>query len=142
VNERLTGQSLYIDSNTLIYATETPGLFPGLMQGLILPLSLGQLKAVTSWLTLAEVLVRPLQIGDSDLVAVYREFLTPSASLTIAPVDGDIAAEASRIRSQFGLKLPDAIHVATGILNGCTSFVTADQQWRKVGVHVVDPSAV
>jgi predicted nucleic acid-binding protein len=46
------------------------------------------------------------------------------------------------LRAQYGLKIPDAIHLATGILAGCTLFVTRDASWKKAGVAVVEPQDV
>ena len=46
------------------------------------------------------------------------------------------------LRPQYGLKIPDAFHLATGILAGCDLFVTGDKAWGKAGVTLVDPADI
>jgi predicted nucleic acid-binding protein len=41
-------------------------------------------------------------------------------------VDADVTREATRIRSETGMRLPDAIHVATAIVAGADAFLTND----------------
>jgi predicted nucleic acid-binding protein len=138
----LDGLDVYVDTNTLIYAIEAPSLYPGLQNGFLGPLSRGTFRVTTSWITLAEVLVKPLHLGDAILESAYRAFLTPSPVVRLIPVDADVAAEAARIRAQYGLRLPDALHLATGLRAGCTHFMTRDAQWAKVGVPVIDPASL
>lgn len=44
----------------------------------------------------------------------------------MAPVSRDVLLAAARLRAEIGLKLPDAIHVATAQLTGCDQFLTND----------------
>lgn len=70
--------------------------------------------AVTSELTLAEVLVKPFQANQTELQQIYVETLQASDSLTMVPISRTALIEAARLRAQHAsLKLPDAIHAAT-----------------------------
>jgi predicted nucleic acid-binding protein len=97
---------------------------------------------VTSEITLVETIVGPRKRGDNDLEQDFRMFLTPSAKQAVEPVTKSVLEKVIDIRAQCGLKTPDAIHVATGLLAGCDLFVTGDQAWSKAGVTVIDPAAI
>ncbi|HPD30955.1 MAG TPA: PIN domain-containing protein [Phycisphaerae bacterium] len=90
----------------------------------------GTLSAATSELTLAEVLVKPKQDKNAALVNEYCDFLEPSAALTLAPITQAILIEAAEIRAATGLKLPDAIHVATALAMQCDTLLTNDRAIR------------
>ena len=80
---------------------------------------------VISALTVAEVLVRPAQAGAADAVRADLMSLRPR----IVDVDADIAARAAELRaSRSGLRLPDAIIVATALFAQCDYLVTTDQR--------------
>ena len=86
----------------------------------------GEIVAVTSELTLAEVLVKPFQDANLPAQKAYRSFLTPTLALQIVPVDSLVLLEAARLRAVARVKLPDAIHLATANRCGCDSFLTND----------------
>lgn len=80
---------------------------------------------VISALTVAEVLVRPAQAGVADAVRADLMSLRPR----VIDVDADLAASAARMRgSRTGLRLPDAIIVATALWAQCDYLVTTDQR--------------
>jgi predicted nucleic acid-binding protein len=76
VTNPLKGQKVYVDANSLIYAIETPQLFPGLRTQFVQTFLQGDLTIATSWITLAEVLVKPLNQGDLKLESYYRRLLS------------------------------------------------------------------
>lgn len=80
---------------------------------------------VISALTVAEVLVRPAQAGAAEAVRADLMSLRPR----IVDVDADLAARAAQLRAtRSGLRLPDAIVVATALLAQCDYLVTTDQR--------------
>ena len=117
---------VYIDTSTLIYALETPQAFPRLQTHFLDLFTKGDLTTVTSWITLAEALIKPLQNGDKLIETGYREFFTPSSHFEILPVDQSISESAARLRALHGFRLPDAIHIATGMSANCTHYLTGD----------------
>ncbi|MGV3617197.1 MAG: type II toxin-antitoxin system VapC family toxin [Fimbriimonas sp.] len=138
----LHGQRAYLDANTVIYALEGFPEFANLKSGLLEPLDAGAFTAVTSELTIVETVLGPRKSGNREAEGVFRTFLTPSSGLSVEPVTLAVLEKVIDIRTQFGLKIPDAIHIATGILTGCTLFVTRDLAWAKTGINVVDPSHI
>jgi predicted nucleic acid-binding protein len=136
----LKGHKVYLDANTIIYALE--GLEPNLRTGLLIPLDKGDFAAVTSEITLVETLVGPRKRGDMATEMELRMFLTPSPNLTVEPITRPLLEKTIDLRAQYSLKIPDAIHIATGILAGCSLFITADREWAKTGVSVVNPADI
>ena len=87
----------------------------------------GAVRAVTSDLTFGELLVKPFA-QDQDLAKTYFEILSTSSVLELCQVSREIIIDAARLRSlKKGLKLPDAIHIATAEHSGCDAIVTNDQ---------------
>jgi predicted nucleic acid-binding protein len=67
-----------------------------------------------------------LRHGREDLAREYRDIILRSPSMTALPADEVMAEEAARLRALYGVKAPDAIHLATGLVVGATHFLTND----------------
>ena len=136
------GKTVYLDANPIIYAFENPRAYPGLINHLIAPLDRGEIRVVTSTITLTEVLMHPIKAGDTILENAYRRFLVPADFFEIMPVDIKIAEHAAALRAQFGLRTPDAIHVSTYVLATCDVFLTRDRALERAGIRVVSPDSL
>ena len=122
----IAGRTVYLDANLLIYAMEDFGSVGGKVRDLFARIDAGELDGVTSELTLAEVLVKPLRDGATAIAGEYRELLDPDGPLLVTPVSRAVLVRAAEVRSSSSLKLPDAIHVATAELLGCGTLLTND----------------
>ncbi|OYX07520.1 MAG: hypothetical protein B7Z15_15730 [Rhizobiales bacterium 32-66-8] len=120
----------YLDSNALIAAVEGPPAGPGL-SSTVMGRSLAD-TLVTSELSLAEVLVKPLRDQDFALIEAYNSLLFggSAARLQTIPISRDILGRAASVRNQkTSIKLPDAIHIATAEIMGCDQILTGDKRW-------------
>lgn len=72
------GQRVYLDTNVFVYAVEGYPHFAEELRALFHAIDHGQLAAVTSELTLAEVLVKPLADKNDDLWRLYESTLWTS----------------------------------------------------------------
>ena len=131
LSEELQGQKVYLDANIFIYALEGVEPWAVILRELFTSLEAGEWQAVTSSLSVAECLVRPFALSREDLVQLYRAALSPRTHLTIAPLHEEILVSAARLRAQLKFKLPDALHVATALDQGCTAMLTNDAGFRK-----------
>lgn len=124
------GQRVYFDANIIIYAVEgfAPLLAP--LRALMGAMNAGEIIAVTSELTLAEVLVKPLKDRLPAIQQAYKIFLTPTLALNVVAVGREILEDAAQLRATTKLKLPDAIHLATALRQQCDSFLTNDDVFR------------
>jgi predicted nucleic acid-binding protein len=86
---------------------------------------------LTSELTLAELLVEPVRRNDGQMISRYDGWTTSNQFLEVRPVDRWVLWSAAVLRAAYAtLKLPDAIHLATALLTGCSHFLTADGKLR------------
>ncbi len=85
-------------------------------------------NGITSEITLAECLVKPIRQKSETLIAIYLELLAEGSGLQIVKIDRAVLIEASSVRAKHHIKLPDAIHFATAQLAGCNNFVTNDHR--------------
>jgi predicted nucleic acid-binding protein len=92
----------------------------------------GKNRAVTSVISLAEVLVKPLQAGRGDLVKRYRDLLTKAPHLSLLDLSAAVAERAAELRARHGVRLPDACQLAAALEGGATHFLTNDASLRKV----------
>ncbi|MDY6786407.1 MAG: type II toxin-antitoxin system VapC family toxin [Cyanobacteriota bacterium] len=129
----LRGTRIYLDTNIWIYALEGYQPFIANLTQLFQAIDDGALTAVTSELSLAEALVKPMQNQNIPQQEAYKQILSSSTHLLVAPVSRDLLINAAQLRaSTITLKLPDAIHAATAQLHQCTTFLTNDQRFRSV----------
>jgi predicted nucleic acid-binding protein len=119
----------YLDTNALIAILEKEGALDERQRAFVNEVDAGDVEGVTSELTLAECLVKPIADRDEALVRAYLSLLgADSAFLRVAGVSRPVLLEAARIRAGTGVKLPDAIHVATAHVSGCAVFVSNDRR--------------
>ena len=88
----------------------------------------GEFSVVTSVVTLLEVLVHPLQHGETRLAQEYRDILLNTEGLTSIALSPEIAEEAARLRASQNIRTPDAIQMATASHAGASFFLTNDMR--------------
>jgi predicted nucleic acid-binding protein len=67
--------------------------------------------------------------------------ITPSAWLSVVPVDRAILVRAASLGPSLGLKLPDAIHVASATATDCDVFLSNDGRIKvPAGMALVGPA--
>jgi len=121
-----------LDTQIFIYFIEEDGRYLPLIKPLFEAIDGGDLLAVTSGLSLMEVLVVPYRLGNAALADRYESLLTRSRGLRFIEVDRPLLKAAAELRATFKLKPPDAIQVAAALVGNCTSFLTNDRRIRAV----------
>ena len=132
LTQALAGNKVYLDINIFIYALEGVEPWATPIGQAFAGMEAGEWHAVTSELSLAEGLVRPYQRGREDLVQLYKTALSPRGYFSRAPVDAATLISAARLRALHDFKLPDAIHAATALAQGCTAILTNDAGFRRM----------
>jgi predicted nucleic acid-binding protein len=129
------GAQVLVDTAPLIYLLGGHARFLPLFLGLFEADAAGELHIAISTITLAEVLTGPLRGGHDALALRYEKAL---ANYTVVPVSSTIAALAARMRARYGLKLPDAIQLATALELEAAALVTHDRDFAKVeGLSII-----
>ena len=76
---------------------------------------------------MAELLVLPYRLGRLDVVDRYLDYLERYPNLTLVTPGIELCRLAAELRGgRQGLKLPDALHLATAIEGGASAFITND----------------
>ena len=121
-----------IDSMCFIYHFEASDKYGELVKQIFLSLQDNKLTAVTSVLTLAEVLSYENLQKDKIAFEEEKSKLHSTPNLNIIPVDEKISEAASILKYHYSLSLPDAIQLATSVLNGQEVFISNDIKLKKV----------
>jgi len=122
------GPRVYLDTNCLVFMKEAFGERADLLVDLVEVAShTSPGRLVSSELTLAETLVRPIARRDAGLIQFYEQTLRPGGWLAVEPVSWAVLRDAAEVRALHGsTKLPDAIHIATALSSGCVYFLSDD----------------
>jgi predicted nucleic acid-binding protein len=133
---------LYLDTNIFIYAFEGD---PSEVRHLLEFFECLQQRtnlAVTSELTLAELLA-PSQETNPDRKLLYENLLLRMAFIELLPVSRQVLMDTIELRKEPQSKLLDSIHVATARLAGCRYLVSGDKRMRQLpsGMVRVPPDA-
>jgi len=124
--------NVYLDANGFIYSIERIDPYRSVLDTLWQTVSTRQIRVVTSELTLLEVLVKPLKVGDAFTATLFRTVLLHTPEVRMLPITLPILEEAAKLRATLSLRTPDAIHVATALLHSCALMVTNDSAFRRI----------
>jgi predicted nucleic acid-binding protein len=130
--DEVRGQRICIDTAPFIYFIEEHRNYREIIRPIFVEIDAGNIEAITSTITLLEVLVHPLRVGNETLAGKYREILLFSEGLTTVEILHEISEIASRLRAKYSIRTPDAIQIAVGILYHASFFLTNDPNLRKV----------
>ena len=118
---------IFFDTNLFIYLLEDRGERGSKVSGILERISGRRDELLTSTLTLAEVLVKPLSVGDIVWADRYEKLLnTPGVSLLA--FDRASARIYAQLRQDKTLKPPDAIQLSCASNAKCDLFITNDER--------------
>lgn len=134
IEESLQGVTrLFLDTAPVIYAVERNAQYLQLVRAIFERIFNGLAIAVTSPITLAECLVRPYSLGQTELQQDFIELITEHDNIEFVPIDEqDIAIQAAQIRARYNLQLPDAFQIAVAEAANCEAILTNDVILRRV----------
>ena len=121
-----------LDTSIFIYQFEkNPRYFP-FSDAVFAWLEQNGNSAITSTLAMTELLVPAYRDGDARRLQQYRGLMMTYPRLTLIAPDFGIADLAARMRADYGLKTPDAIHAATALHLNVSGFLTNDPAFQRV----------
>ncbi len=126
------GERIGIDTAPLIYFIENHPVYADVVAPVFELIDDGSIVAVSSVITITEVLSQPLKLARRDVENAYRQILLEHAHFDLLPVTIEIAERAAQLRAQYNLRTPDALQIATSLVAGCHAFLTNDIQLRRV----------
>ncbi|MCH7731983.1 MAG: type II toxin-antitoxin system VapC family toxin [Candidatus Marinimicrobia bacterium] len=126
------GQKVALDTMIFIYHLEDYPRYSDITENLFYEIESGRYSAVTSYITLLELLVKPKRERRFRVVSDYKDLLLTFPNLEFISLDLQVADMASSIRAKYSLNTPDSIQIATAITGKASVFITNDEDMRKV----------
>jgi len=135
-----TAPRVYLDSNVFIAAFEQVGAHSDHAWWILGAIERGEIRGATSEITLAELLVKPVERGATDLASAYDKMIAPGPGFDVLPVRRDILVSAAEIRAtRPSVRLPDAVHIASARALDCDAFISDDRRMKvPEGMRLLD----
>lgn len=121
-----------IDSVLFIYIFEKDHALAKKAKLILKNIEVGNLNGIFSSIGLIEVLTGPKKMGNQNLAFQYKTLISNIPNLTIIGINESIVELASDLRAKYGIKTPDAIHIATAIDAKADKFITNDKKLKKI----------
>ena len=130
--DELRGSRICIDTAPFIYFIEKDPKYLGIIRPIFAEIDAGKIDALTSTITLLEVLVLPFKTKNESLAEKYREILLYAEGLTTFEIFHEVSELSSKLRAKYSIRTPDAIQIAVGIIYGADAFLTNGSRLKKV----------
>ena len=121
-----------LDTNLFIYFLEDHPRYGPWCTSLFDLIERGHNPAVTSTVTLLELLVQPYREQKEDLAQRIFALTSTYPKIEWVPVTMNMADRAAELRARYRLSTPDAIQLATAIGRKATRFYGNDRSLRRV----------
>lgn len=123
---------IYLDSNVFIYAALGGDKEGSWCRDLIRRVAEGEDEAVTSALTVNEVVYQVRVSRGLEASIQAGEAAIQMAHLTVAPADVETLWKSLDLGRQLGLHPRDAIHAATALIRGASELISEDADFDRV----------
>jgi len=131
VNE-LQNLRVCIDTAPIIYFIEGCNKYLATVKSIFRKLMREIIEMITSTITLLEVLVQPFKAKNITLAEKERNILLNNKGLITFEISHQVSELAAKLKAKYGIKTPDAIQIAVGIINRADVFLTNDSALKKV----------
>ena len=121
-----------LDTMVFIYHLENNPIYKKTTTNILRTIEFGQKQGVTSTITLLELLVKPMQMNNQAIVENYTFALTTFPNLRLCELSTEIAVKAAELRAKYQISTPDAIQIATAIIEESDNFITNDQSLTRI----------
>jgi len=117
---------VFWDTNLFIYLFEGSSVFSTEVSELRRRMLARRDQLLTSAITLGEILVKPMERGDSASAAYYQKVITTTA--IVIPFEEKAAVIYAGLRADHSLRAPDAIQLSCAASARVDLFVTNDMR--------------
>ena len=121
-----------MDTSIFIYQLEANARYLAFTDHLFSWLEQPGRAAVTSTITMTELLVQPYRDADEQRVDEFYALLSTYPNLDWIAPNLEIADLAARIRALHRLRTPDALQAATAVYAHATGLITNDPVFERV----------
>ena len=139
IDDALRGvATLFLDTAPIIYLVEKHPRYLDVVRPIFEHIDAGTIRAVTSPITLAECLVQPYRLDQTDLQQAFVTAIIRGKHTDFVSIDQTTAQTAAQLRAQYGLTLPDALQLAVALTRQCDALLTNDVFLKRVsGIRTI-----
>ena len=123
---------LGLDTNVFIFQVEENPKYREVVNPIFVWLEGSRAQAVTSTISMLELLVQPYRLSDINRVNKFYTLLSTYPHLEWKAPSLEVADLAARLRAEHNLKTPDAIQAATAIVGQATGLISNDPAFCRV----------
>jgi predicted nucleic acid-binding protein len=125
-------RSIGLDTSIFIYQFQSNPKYVNLTHPIFQWLEQPRSRAVTSTITMTEILIQPYRNNDQDLIDKFRGLIFMYPNLEWIAPTLEIADLAARIRAKHRLQTPDALQAATALHAQATGLITNDPIFKRL----------
>ena len=133
LKKAVAGQKILIDSNIIIYLTDSINPYQDPARLLFQMVEAGDVVAVVSILSVAEVMQGPIKRHQHAVALEVKDYLMNFPNCHCQEITRDVLdliGNDDRIQWK-GLRIVDSLIIASGLVNGVDLFVSNDRHFRK-----------
>ena len=133
LKNKVVGKNILVDSNIIIYLTDSVQPYDQLSQLLFEMIEDGKVQAVISHISIAEVMNGPLKKGLTSMATKVRDYLLNFPNSHSQEINTDVLGNigVDKKISWSSLRTIDSLIVACGLLNQVDCFVSNDIHFKK-----------
>ena len=121
-----------LDTSIFIFQVEENPKYFKFVEPIFLWIERPKARAVTSTITMLELLVQPYQLSDIDRVNKFYSLLSTYPHLDWIAPTLEIADLAARLRAEYNLRTPDALQAASALASQAPGFISNDAVFQRV----------
>ena len=123
---------MVLDTNVLIYLFEDHPRFGRTAEYVFEQIAGGAFRGVITPITVAELLVKPLETGRTDIADAYQSAMRHMPGVELIALDVETGVLAGALRAQYGLPLPDMMQAAAAMRYANPIILTQDARLGKL----------
>ena len=133
LKKRVAGRTILIDSNIIIYLTDSVDPYLNLAKHLFAMVEAGDATAVISILSVGEVMQGPIRQGEYDLAMRAKEYLINFPNCQCQEITCSVLDRVGNDERIVwdGLRVVDSLIIASGLISGVDLFVSNDKHFQK-----------
>ncbi len=125
-------RKIALDTSVFIYHLEANPKYLPFTDPIFAWLERRDSRAVTSTVTMTELLVAPYRDSDRQRAGMFYALLSSHPNLVWVAPDLEVADTAAQLRALHRLRTPDALQAATAIHEQATGLITNDAVFERV----------
>ena len=125
-------QCYTLDTATIIYFLEKHPRYYQTAKEIFKRIETGKISANISTLVFTELLVPAYRTKEYKHAEKIVHILSNFPNLKTIPMDTKISTAAAKVRAMYGLRTPDAIHIATALESKSRGIITNDKGFKKI----------